>query len=99
MSAILVQIPGLFTTVQDLGREGFGPLGVSASGAADPIALRIGNRLVGNPDNAAALEMTLLGGSFTFERAAVIAVTGADFAPSVNGTPVPIWTSIEIDKG
>ena len=57
MSAILVQIPGLFTTVQDLGREGFGPIGVSASGAADPVSLRIGNRLVGNPQGAAGLEM------------------------------------------
>ncbi len=42
MSVIQVQSPGLLTTVQDLGREGFGPLGVSASGAADAIALRVG---------------------------------------------------------
>ncbi len=48
MSQIIVQEPGLLTTVQDLGREGFGPMGVSPSGAADAIALRIGNRLVGN---------------------------------------------------
>jgi antagonist of KipI len=99
MSAILVQAPGLFTTVQDLGREGFGPMGVSASGAADPISLRIGNRLVGNPDGAAALEMTLVGGVFTFERAVVIAVTGADFGPSVDGIPLTMWASVEIQKG
>ena len=99
MSAILVQAPGLFTTVQDLGRDGFGPLGVSASGAADPISLRIGNWLVGNPDGAAALEMTLVGGAFRFERAAVIALTGADFGPSLDGIPAPMWTSIEIHKG
>ncbi|PYU27652.1 MAG: hypothetical protein DMG32_05830 [Acidobacteria bacterium] len=98
MSAILVQKPGLFTTIQDLGREGFGPMGVSASGAADPISLRIGNRLVGNPAGAAALEMTLVGGVFTFERAAVIAVTGADFSPSVDGIPLPMWTSIKIQE-
>ncbi len=99
MSAILVQIPGLFTTVQDLGREGFGPIGVSASGAADPVSLRIGNRLVGNPQGAAGLEMTLVGGAFAFEQAAVIAVTGADFGPSLDGIPVAMWTSIEIHKG
>ena len=99
MSGILVQVPGLFATIQDLGREGFGPIGVSASGAADAISLRIGNRLVGNPDGAAALEMTLVGGSFTFERAAAIAVTGADFGPSVDNVPLPMWTSIEIQKG
>ena len=55
MSAIQVQAPGLLTTVQDLGREGFGPIGVSPSGAADPISLRLGNRLVGNAESAAGL--------------------------------------------
>jgi antagonist of KipI len=99
MSALLVEAPGLFTTVQDLGRDGFGPMGVSASGAADAVSLRIGNRLVGNPEGAAALEMTLVGGAFTFERAAVIAATGADFGPSLDGVAMPMWTSIEIRKG
>jgi antagonist of KipI len=99
MSALLVEAPGLFTTVQDLGRNGFGPMGVSASGAADAISLRIGNRLVGNSEGAAALEMTLVGGAFTFERAAVIAVTGADFGPSLDGMALPMWTSIEIREG
>ena len=99
MSAIIVQAPGLFTTVQDLGREGFGPVGVSASGAADAISLRVGNRLVGNTEGAAALEMTLVGGAFTFERPAVIAVTGADFGPTLDGVPLPMWTSVEIRKG
>ncbi len=73
MTAIEVQEPGLFTTVQDLGREGFGPMGVSPSGAADPISLRLGNRLVGNAEGAAALEMTLLGGTFLFPDGAVAA--------------------------
>ncbi len=76
---IQVQAPGLLTTVQDLGREGFGPMGVSASGAADAISLRIGNRLVGNAESAAGLEMTLLGGSFLFPEGAVVALTGSDF--------------------
>src|SRR5246127_1451966 len=83
MSIIKVAAPGLVTTVQDLGREGFGSIGVSPSGAADPVALRLGNRLVGNPEGAAALEMTLLGGAFRFEQATIIAATGADFGPSV----------------
>lgn len=98
MSSILVQVPGLFTTVQDLGREGFGPMGVSPSGAADPVSLRVGNRLVGNPEGAAALEMTLVGGAFAFEAAAVIALTGADFGTSIDGVPLPMWGSIEIQK-
>jgi biotin-dependent carboxylase-like uncharacterized protein len=68
--------PGLFTTVQDLGREGWTHLGISPCGAADPLALRIGNWLVGNPLNAAALEMTLTGGRFRFLRSAVVSITG-----------------------
>ena len=99
MSTLLVEAPGLFTTVQDLGRDGFGPMGVSASGAADAISLRIGNLLVGNPEGSAALEMTLIGGAFTFEQDAVIAATGADFGPSLDGVALPMWTSIEIREG
>ncbi len=99
MKTIEVRSPGLLTTVQDLGREGFGPMGVSPSGAADPTALRVGNHLVGNPPNAAALEMTLLGGTFVFPEGAIIALTGSDFAASLDGAPIPLWTSIEVSAG
>jgi len=93
MSVIQVQSPGLLTTVQDLGREGFGPLGISPSGAADPISLRLGNRLVANAEGAAGLEMTLLGGTFSFPDGLILALTGSDFgrgkhcawAPRVRG--------------
>lgn len=84
----------MFTTVQDLGRYGYGPLGVSASGAADAVSLRIGNRLVGNPETSAALEMTLLGGTFVFERDSVIAVTGSDF-----GSGAPLWEAVQVEAG
>jgi biotin-dependent carboxylase-like uncharacterized protein len=76
---ILVESPGLLTTVQDLGRPGYAHLGVSASGAADALALRAGNLLAGNEENTPALEMTLTGGAFRFERDAVVALTGSDF--------------------
>lgn len=99
MSAIEVLSPGLLTTVQDLGREGFGPMGVSPSGAADPIALRIGNRLVGNPEGAAGLEMTLLGGAFQFQGACVVASTGSDFGATLDEAPVPAWASFETKPG
>jgi antagonist of KipI len=99
MSVIQVQSPGLLTTVQDLGREGFGPLGVSASGAADPIALRLGNRLVGNTEGAAGLEMTLLGGTFLFPEGAIIALAGSDFGATLDGAPLDIWTSVEALPG
>ncbi len=81
---ITVEAPGLFTTAQDLGREGYGPLGVSPSGAADPTALRLGNLLVGNPEGAAALEMTLLGGAFRFHAPCIIALTGSDFGGTLS---------------
>lgn len=99
MSTLEVLAPGLLTTVQDLGREGFGPMGVSPSGAADAISLRIGNRLVGNPEGAAALEMTLLGGAFLFPEGAGAALTGSDFGATLEGVPVPQWTSFEAKSG
>lgn len=94
MSRIHVVAPGFLTTVQDLGRFGYAHFGISASGAADPLALRAGNLLVGNAENAAALEMTLTGGEFAFERPAVIALTGADFQSSV-----PMWRPVDIRPG
>ena len=94
MSRIHVITPGFLTTVQDLGRFGYAHFGISASGAADPLALRAGNLLVGNAANAPALEMTLTGGEFAFEGAAVIALTGSDFASSV-----PPWQPVEIRSG
>ena len=94
MTRIHVLAPGLLTTVQDLGRFGYAHFGISASGAADPVALRAGNLLVGNAENAAALEMTLTGGEFGFEGAAVIALTGADF-----GSSVAMWQPVEIRSG
>ena len=99
MSVIEVQSPGLFTTVQDLGRNGFGPIGVSASGAADQIALRLGNLLVGNPEGAAALEFTLLGGTFRFPDGAVLALTGSDFGATIEGQPIEPWMVAEAAAG
>jgi antagonist of KipI len=99
MSLIEVHAPGLLTTVQDLGREGFGPMGVSASGAADPVALRIGNRLVGNAEGAAGLEMALLGGNFVFPERAVVALTGSEFGATLDNEPIEMWKSVEIRQG
>ena len=91
--------PGLLTTVQDLGRQGFGPMGVSPSGVADAMALRLGNRLVGNLERAAGLEMTLLGGEFLFPESAVIALAGSDFGATLDGTPVNLWTAVAVRAG
>ena len=99
MNWIRVESPGLLTTVQDLGRPGFGPLGVSASGAADPISLRLGNRLVANDEDAAGLEMTLVGGAFSFSHEALFALTGADFGATLDGVPLAMWASVQAVPG
>jgi antagonist of KipI len=99
MDVILVREPGLFTTVQDLGRQGFGPMGVSPSGAADAVSLRVGNRLVGNAEGAAGLEMTLLGGTFAFPDGAVLALAGSDFGATLDTKSVQLWTAFEAKPG
>jgi len=99
VTTIRVDAPGMFTTVQDLGRDGYGPIGISAAGAADAIALRVGNRLVGNAEGAAGLEMTLLGGTFAFEERTVAALTGSDFGATLDGAPVEMWAAFEINAG
>ena len=70
-------------------------MGVSASGAADAVSLRLGNRMVGNREGAAGLEMTLLGGTFTFLERALLALTGSDFGAALDGKPVELWSSFE----
>jgi KipI family sensor histidine kinase inhibitor len=91
--------PGFQTTVQDLGRPGHAHVGVSASGACDGVSLRIGNWLVGNPEDASALEMTLTGGTFAFPGAGIIALAGSDFDPVIDGYRVPLWAAIEVKQG
>ena len=78
MGSITVIEPGMQTTVQDLGRCGHAALGVPPGGAFDALSLRAGNRLVGNPDNSAALECTLIGPTLKFEQEAAVALTGAE---------------------
>ncbi len=99
MSSLVVESPGLLTTVQDFGRVGYGPLGISASGAADPIALRLGNLVLGNEAGASGLEMTLLGGTFSFPEGAIAALTGADFGATIDGHSVEMWTPLTIPPG
>jgi len=99
MPFLRVLSPGFLTTVQDLGRRELSHLGVSPAGAADDVALRLGNLLVENEPGAAALEMTLVGGSFRFESETVIALTGSDFQAMLDGEPVSPWTSFLVRSG
>jgi antagonist of KipI len=99
MSTVVVESAGLLTTVQDLGRMGYGPMGVSASGAADPFALQLANLLVGNERGTAALELTLTGGRFHFPEGAVIALSGSDFAAKSGGNFLEMWVPHAIPRG
>lgn len=90
---------GMQTTVQDLGRTGFQKYGVVAAGAMDPYALRMANLLVGNEENAAALEITLMGPSIHFEEAHVISICGGDLTPQLDGKAVKSWRAITAAKG
>ncbi|MBA3699952.1 MAG: 5-oxoprolinase/urea amidolyase family protein [Planctomycetes bacterium] len=97
---IAVLTPGIQTTVQDSpGRIGYWAVGVPPSGPMDDLALRLGNRAVGNPDQAAGLEMTLGGVALRFGRAAVIALTGAVLAADLDGRPVAWWKPIQVPSG
>jgi KipI family sensor histidine kinase inhibitor len=84
---------GMLTTVQDLGRLGHRAEGVPLSGAADAVALRVANWLVGNAGDAAALEFTLVGPELEFTTDAVIALGGATF------DGVPEWQPVQVTAG
>lgn len=91
--------PGLLTTVQDLGRRPYQRYGVAVSGAMDPLALRLGNILVGNEEGAAGLEVTLVGPTLRFGAPRIIAVTGGDLEPALNGAPIPLWQTVAVGEG
>jgi urea carboxylase len=92
--------PGIQTTVQDYpGRVGFWNVGVPPSGPMDALAFRIANRLVGNPESAAALECTMTGPTLRFRSAAVIVLAGADMKATLNDAPAPYWRPIGVPAG
>ncbi|MDE3156681.1 MAG: biotin-dependent carboxyltransferase family protein [Acidobacteriota bacterium] len=91
--------PGLLTTVQDLGRWGHQASGVPVAGPMDPYAHRLANLLVGNPENAATLELTLIGPELVFEQAATFALTGADLGPRLDGRRLPTNTVCQAEAG
>lgn len=96
---IQVLEPGLFTTVQDLGRIGLGYLGVPTAGAADTFSLRVANRLVANAGGAAALEMTGQGAALRFDMPANIAFAGGEVEATLDGQPLPMYQTIRVMTG
>lgn len=97
--AIKVLKPGLSTTVQDLGRPGYYHIGIPLSGGMDLHALAAANLLVGNDEGAAVLEAVFMGPELEFTDDAIVAVTGAELPPKLDGTPQPLWSSFKVKAG
>ena len=96
---INVKTPGLATTIQDLGRPGYYHLGIPMSGAMDRLSLRAANLLVGNDEGAACLEIVFMGPELEFTEDAMIAVTGGELPPMIDGELQETWTAIQVKKG
>ena len=100
MTAVLrVLEPGLFTTIQDLGRPNAIAAGVPPGGAMDRFAHRAANLLVGNAEGEATLECTLTGPHLVAERSCLVAIAGADIEVRVNGQSAPTWTGMFLGSG
>jgi biotin-dependent carboxylase-like uncharacterized protein len=99
MSRLVVQDAGPLTTIQDLGRPGHLRVGIPASGPMDREAFLLANRLIGNPDTVAGLEFTLIGARVEFTDERLIAITGADMTPTLNGAPAPAWQGLRVRPG
>jgi biotin-dependent carboxylase-like uncharacterized protein len=96
---ILVEKPGLRTTMQDAGRAGWAHLGVPPSGAVDALSRRLANALVGNHDDAAVLETTLAGPTLRFGADTVVAVTGAPCPVDIDDEPVMLGVALPVRAG
>ena len=96
---ITVIKPGLQTTIQAGPRVGMRHLGVPASGAADALSLALGNRLVGNPLLAPAVEVTLAGVSLRFDNDVAFALTGAPASADLNGRELTFHTTLAAGAG
>lgn len=99
MDAFLVQAPGSYTTVQDNGRFGYQKMGIPVSGALDSFAGSVANLLVGNPEESAVLEITVVGPRLAFLREIDVALAGADMGVTLNNQPVNCWESFRVSPG
>lgn len=96
---ITVLNPGIYSTIQDLGRKGFAHIGVPISGAMDLHSASIGNQLLNNKNDAAVLEITFGHCKLRFEKATQVSITGADFNPCINGRIVAMNSVVKVNKG
>lgn len=93
----MVESPGLFTSIQDLGRKGFRNWGIPQSGAMDPSAMQMANSLVENPVESPVIEMTIKGGRFRFLEPTYVACCGATMPITINGQAVKPNSTLKIE--
>lgn len=96
---IIVESPGIQTTVQDEGRFGCQQFGVSPAGPMDTQSFYLANILAGNKRSEGVLEMTFSGPTLRFEKDNIIAVAGGDMSPSINGKPMPTYQAVLVRAG
>ena len=99
MDTFLVLTSGSYSTVQDLGRFGYQHMGIPVSGVLDSFACRIANLLVGNSENSAVIETTIVGPQLAILREADIALTGAELNAKLNHKPIENWRRIRVVPG
>ncbi|UEM19827.1 urea carboxylase [Skermanella mucosa] len=98
--SIEVVAPGTLTSVQDYpGRVGYWEVGVPPSGPMDPLAFRLGNRLLGNPEGTAGLELTVSGPTLKFNTDALVCLAGAAMPATLDGAAVPFWRPVAVPAG
>src|SRR6185295_14798043 len=99
MAALSILRPGMFTTIQDLGRWGLQSRGVPVSGAMDWYSHRLANGLLRNDSTLATLEVTLMGPHIQFDAGSAFAVAGAAFDLTLDDVPIEMNTAIEARPG
>lgn len=96
---LLIEKPGVLTTLQDLGRAGFRSMGINPGGAMDPIAVRLINILLGNDENEGVIEMHFPAASILFEADTVFSLGGADLSATLDDEPVKNWRPLFAPAG
>jgi antagonist of KipI len=99
VTAVRIVRPGLLSTIQDLGRAGYQSVGVPVAGPMDWYSHSLANRLVGNDERAAAIEITLIGPEFVSDGDLLCAVAGASFDVRVDGVPAPLHRPFTVSGG
>ena len=91
--------PGFYSSIQDLGRFGTQNFGVPISGSMDQFSADIANKIIGNDSSEALIELTMKGCSLKFKNHTVIAITGSDMSPKLNGLSIGMYSVIEVKCG